>query len=171
MSSPAKRWRAPVVGAAAGLLAAAAFVGQSALASGGGATPPRPAAKAATASGTAAPAGTNCDAPAQGAGAKAAPGPGPDPAPFFAAVAQLVQAGTINQGQADILDAGIRAGSIDDSQLVANGTLSAAQMQAVDDRLKAVKESLAPAADQTAGANADHSKVARATAARKKLQR
>jgi flagellar basal body P-ring protein FlgI len=104
--------------------------------------PSRPAGKAAMASGTASAAGTGCGAPAGDKGASSSsadPGPGP----FLAAVAHLVQAGTINQAQADVLDAGIRAGSIDDAQLVANGTLSSAQMQAVDARLRSVKESLA----------------------------
>lgn len=156
MSSPAKRWRAPVMGAAAGLLVAAAVVGQSALASGGGGPTPRALVNAGPV------AGTDCGAPAGGTGAKAAPGPGPGPAPFLAAVAQLVQAGTINQTQANVLDAGIRGGSIDDSKLVANGTLSASQMQAVDARLIAVKRSLAPAADR--------SQVAKAAAARKTSQ-
>ena len=152
MSSPASRWRAPIIGAVAGLAVAAAVVGQSAFASGGNTAKPRTAAKAATAS------GTNCGAPAGGAGAKSPGGPGPGPAPFLAAVAQLVQAGTINQHQADVLDAGIRAGSIDDQQLVANGTLSSTQMQAVDNRLRAVKQRLAPAGQDRQSVNADRKK-------------
>jgi hypothetical protein len=111
-------------------------------------------AKAAMTSGT----GSGCGAPAGGAGAKSPQGPGPGPAPFLAAVAQLVQAGTINQHQADVLDAGIRAGSIDDSQLIANGTLTSAQMQAVDNRLIAVKQSLAPAGQDRQSVNADRKK-------------
>jgi hypothetical protein len=64
-------------------------------------------------------------------------------------VTQLVQAGTINDSQARILDADIRAGSIDPIQLVANGTLSSAQMQTVTDRLGAVKRSLASGPQQS----------------------
>jgi hypothetical protein len=124
---------------------AAAVVGPSALASGGAAAPSRPAAKTATAS------GTDCGAPAAAPGAKVPNGPsaGPGPAPFLAAVTQLVQAGTINDSQARILDADIRAGSIDPTQLVANGTLSSAQMQTVTDRLGAVKRSLASGPQQS----------------------
>jgi hypothetical protein len=153
MSLPS-RWRAPVAGAVTGIVVAAALVGTSALASGGGAAPPAPAAKTTTTP------STDCGAPAPTPGAKSPGGPsaGPGPAPFLAAVAQLVQAGTINQHQADVLDAAIRAGSIDDQQLVANGTLSSTQMQAVDSRLRAVKESLAPKGPGDQAVNADHKK-------------
>ena len=145
MSSPASRWRAPITGAVTGLAVAAAVVGPSALASGGNAAPSRAAAKTATAP------DTNCGAPTQAPGAKVPNGPsgGPGPAPFLAAVAQLVQAGTINDSQGRILEADIRAGSIDPTQLVANGTLSSAQMQAVTDRLGAVKRSMASGAQQS----------------------
>jgi hypothetical protein len=139
MTSRAKRWRAPVTGAVTGLLVAAAVAGPSALAAGGGAAKPPAAAKTATASGAA------CPAPATSAEVKERAGGSaddPSPAPFFAAVAQLAQAGTINDHQARILDADIQAGSIDPQQLVASGTLSSAQMQAVMDRLGAVKRSL-----------------------------
>jgi hypothetical protein len=141
MSFPTKGWRAPVTGAVTGMVVAAAVVGSSALASGGGAPAPRTAATIARAS-------IDCGAPAAGAEAKGPGGPsaGPGPAPFLAAVAQLVQAGTINDAQARVLDADIRAGSIDSNELVANGTLSSAQMQAVMERLGAVKRSLAPPA-------------------------
>ena len=142
MSFPAGRWRAPIIGAATGLVVAAAVVGQSALASGTNNATPHAKARAATAS------GSGCGAPAGSPEAKG-PSQGPGPAPFLAAVAQLVQAGTINQYHANVLDAGIRAGSIDDSQLVANGTLTSAQMQAVENRLMAVKRSLAPAGQQS----------------------
>jgi hypothetical protein len=146
MSFP-NRLRAPVAGAVTGIVVAAAVVGSSALASGGGAAASRPAAKTATAP------GTDCSAPAPTPGAKHPDGSsaGPSPAPFLAAIAQLVQAGTINQHQADVLDADIRAGSIDPDQLVANGTLSSAQVQTVMERLGAVKRSLA----SDAGASGD----------------
>jgi hypothetical protein len=150
-----------MIGAVTGLAVAAAVVGQSALASGGNTHTPRGTAKAATASGPA------CAAPAGAPGAKVPGGAsaGPGPGPFLAAVAQLVQAGTINQHQADVLDAGIRAGSIDPDQLVANGTLSSAQVQTVMERLGAVKRSLASDAgvsrDSKARASRDSKSAAR----------
>ncbi|MGZ6576920.1 MAG: hypothetical protein ACXVEW_01085 [Solirubrobacteraceae bacterium] len=160
MSSPASRWRAPIIGAVTGLLVAAAVIGPSALAS-GGATTPESGTTANTATTTSTPATTtaptiDCNAPPPGAQAKRPGGPsaGPGPAPFLAAVAQLVRAGTIDDAQARILDAGIRGGSIDPSQLVANGTLSSAQAQAVMEHLGAGKRSLAPAAQPGADAKA-----------------
>jgi hypothetical protein len=150
MSSPQSRWRAPIIGAVTGLLVAAAVIGPSALASGGSATttPSTPAT-------TTAPA-IDCNAPPTSAQAKGPGGPsaGPGPAPFLAAVAQLVQAGTIDDAQARVLDADIRAGSIDPDQLVANGTLSSAQAQAVMERLGAVKRSLASTAQESPDAKA-----------------
>jgi hypothetical protein len=61
----------------------------------------------------------------------------------------MVQAGTINDAQARVLDADIRIGRIDPDQLVADGTMSSAQAHAVMDRLGAVKRSMAPAAQQS----------------------
>ena len=139
-----------MTGAVAGLLVAAAIVGPSALASGGDTPTSPPATKAAQGPGASCPAP---DAKAQADGSKAASA-APGPGPFLAAVAQLAQAGTINDAQARVLDAGIRAGSIDDQQLVANGTLSSAQMRAVDDRLKAVKLSLIPAGQDSGAGHA-----------------
>ena len=136
MSSKASRWRAPVTGAVAGLVVAAAIVGPSALASGGPARSAPAAGKAAHVADVRS---------AKEAAKAAAPSAGPGPGPFLAAVAQLVQAGTITDAQAQILDADIQTGSIDPQQLVASGTLSSAQMQAVNDRLVAVKQSLRPA--------------------------
>lgn len=142
MSPTARRCRAPVTGAAAGLVVAAAIVGPSALASGGGGSSAPPAGKAAHVS----------DLQSAKLAAKAAaPSAGPGPGPFIAAVAQLVQAGTITDAQAQVLDADIRAGSIDPQQLVANGTLSSAQIQAVNDSLVTVKQSLRPANQDSGG--------------------
>ncbi len=124
--SSRRRWRAPVAGAVAGLVVAAAIVGQSALAANGSSSR-RPAAK---------PAARAAD---QGAAN-----------PFVAVVAQAVQKGTITDAQARVLDAHILAGSIDPNALVAAGVLSAAQMQAVNDRLIAVKKG--QAAEAHAGA-------------------
>ncbi|MBV9000465.1 MAG: hypothetical protein JO304_15495 [Solirubrobacterales bacterium] len=133
--SSTSRWRAPVTGAVAGLVVAAAVVGPSALASG----------KRAHA--------TDASCTTAAAGAKAPGGdPGPGPSPFLDAVAQLKQAGTITDAQARVIDADIQAGSIDPQQLVASGTLTSAQMQAVNDRLVAVKRSLAAAMNQGSAA-------------------
>jgi hypothetical protein len=148
MSSPANRWRAPIIGAVTGLLVAAAVVGSSALASSPSTTPgsETTTSPAATTSTPKTAPKVDCNAPAPGAPVKRPGGPssGPGPAPFLAAVAQLVQAGTIDDAQARVLDADIRAGSIDPNQLVANGTLTSAQVQTVTARLSAVKRSLAP---------------------------
>ena len=144
MTFSASRWRAPVTGAVTGMVVAAAVVGSSALASGGAPAPQR-AAKIARAS-------IDC-ASAANAGVKG-PSEGPGDAPFLAAVAQMVQAGTVDQAQARVLDADIRKGRIDPDVLLANGTLSQAQANTVMERLGAVKRSLAPGAQQTANVKA-----------------
>ena len=146
MSFSAKSWRAPVTGAVTGMVVAAAVVGSSALASGGGAPASRTSARVARAS-------IECVAPATSAGVKG-PSEGPGDAPFLTAVAQMEQAGTIDQAQASVLDADVRNGRIDPDQLVANGTLSQAQADTVMERLGAVKRSLAPAAQQRADVKA-----------------
>lgn len=133
MSFP-HRWRAPVTGAVTGLVLAVAVVGPSALASGGSAGP-------ATAT-------TGCDDHAASAGVKSPAAPAESDGPFLAAVRQMVQAGTINDPQARILDADIRIGRIDPDQLVADGKMSSAQAHALMDRLGAIKRSMAPAAQQ-----------------------
>jgi hypothetical protein len=145
MSSPANRWRAPIIGAATGVLVAAALIGSSALASSETTTPDSGTPASTTTTPKTAPT-VDCNAPPEGAAIKrpGGPSPGPGPAPFLAAVTQLVQAGTIDGAQARVLDADIRAGSIDPNQLVASGTLNSAQVQAVMARLGAVKRSLAP---------------------------
>jgi hypothetical protein len=66
----------------------------------------------------------------------------------------MVQAGTVDQAQARVLDADIRKGRIDPDVLVANGTLSQAQANTVMERLGAVKRSLAPGAQQSADVKA-----------------
>src|SRR5690349_11722389 len=137
MSFPAHRWRAPIAGAVTGLVVAAAIVGQSALASGGGAATPGAAATATTGS---------ADQKANGVNGAKGRSEDPGDAPFLAAVTQMVRAGTISDAQARVLDADIRTGGIDPDELVANGTLTSAQAQAVMDRLGAVKRSLAQAA-------------------------
>ena len=124
------RWRAPAIGALTGLAVAAAIVVPSAIASGGQSASQCAAAKSARA------------ASASDAG-KPAPDPGGVPHQFLDAIAQLQQAGTINAAQARTLDADIESGSIDPRKLVADGVVTAAQMKAVNDRLIAIKMSLA----------------------------
>jgi hypothetical protein len=153
MSSTA-RWRAPVKGAVAGLVVAAAVVGPSALASGGHSAS-GPASDGHAASAPAAPKkapATDASCTTSEAGAKVpAWDPGPGLGPFLAAVAQLAQAGTITDAQAHVLDADIRAGSIDPQQLVASGTLTSAQMEVVNDRMVAIKRGLAAANQRSGG--------------------
>jgi len=67
-----------------------------------------------------------------------------------AAVQALVEDRTINQHQADVLRQQIDAGYMDEQKLVDGGVLTAAQMQAVLNRLLAVKESFASGAGSTA---------------------
>jgi hypothetical protein len=59
-------------------------------------------------------------------------------------LAQLVAAGTIDQSQADAVQAQANAGSIDPKQLVDSGALSDAQMHAVAAQIDALKRSYAP---------------------------
>jgi hypothetical protein len=66
-----------------------------------------------------------------------------------AAVQQLVSAGTIDATQAHAIDAAIESGGINTDALVASGTLSQSQADAVQQRLGAVKQSFGPG-----GANA-----------------
>lgn len=63
-----------------------------------------------------------------------------------AAVQGLVNDGTINQHQADVIDGQIDAGTVDDQQLVSSGVLGASQMNAVDNALIQVKRSFAQSA-------------------------
>jgi hypothetical protein len=55
-------------------------------------------------------------------------------------VAQLVQNGTINQGQADVIDRQIDAGSVDPKQLVDSGVVTATQMRAVANAIDQAKQ-------------------------------
>jgi hypothetical protein len=66
-----------------------------------------------------------------------------------AAVQQLVTAGTIDASQAHAINAAIESGGIDTDAMVANGTLTQSQADAVQQRLGAVKQSFGPG-----GANA-----------------
>jgi hypothetical protein len=137
------RWRARAIGAVTGLAVAAAIVVPSAIAAGGQSDGKCTAGKSApaTASRTAA-AGKAAHATAGGV-----------PPQFLAAVAQLQQAGTISATQARMLDTDIESGSINPKQLVASGVVTASQMQAVNDRLVAVKMGLAAQVHDNASAS------------------
>jgi hypothetical protein len=135
MSAPegqpsSRRWRAPAIGAVTGLAVAAAIVVPSAIAAGGQGS--RPCVPSPTAASKLAAAAT-----------KPAPAPGGVPHQFLDAIAQLQQAGTITAAQARTLDAAIESGHIDPDKLVADGVVTAAQMKAVNDKLIAIKMSLA----------------------------
>ena len=69
------------------------------------------------------------------------------------------QNGTITAAQARTLDTDIESGSIDPQQLVAEGVVTAAQMQAVNDRLIAVKMGLAAQAHAQASSSASAPKA------------
>lgn len=129
--SSAGRWRAPVIGAVTGLIVAAAIVVPSAIAAGGSNSGPCIAGKSARA------------AASSDAGKAPPPAPGTVPHQFLDVIAQLEQAGTISAAQARTLDADIESGSIDPQKVVADGVLTASQMKTVNDRLIAVKMSLA----------------------------
>jgi hypothetical protein len=147
--SARQRWRAPVIGAMAGLAVAAAIVGPAALADSG------------SGAGGAANTGATAHAVKHGT-----PPPNSAPHQFTDAVAQLVQAGTITAAQGRAVDAQIETGSMDPDQMVARGVLSASQMAAVNDRLVAVKKSLAAQAPpQTPPAGAAAAKAACGTGA------
>lgn len=143
------RWRAPAVGAATGLVVAAAIVVPSAIASSG----QRPLSCAAAKSARA------LVASGAVAGKPAPPPPGSVPHQFIDAVTQLQRAGTITAAQAHTLDAAIESGRIDPDKLVAEHVLSAAQMKAVNDKLVAIKMSLAGPAN--AGDSASQSASAK----------
>jgi hypothetical protein len=128
------RWRAPAIGAVTGLVVAAAIVVPSAIASGGQSSGQCVAGKTARA----------LVSPSQGK--PAPPPPGSVPHQFLDAIAQLQQAGTITAAQAHTLDTAIESGRINPDQLVADHVVTAAQMQAVNAKLIAIKMSLAAAA-------------------------
>ena len=73
------------------------------------------------------------------------------PQQFIDAVQALVANGTIDQSQANTIEAQIRTGSMDSEQFVQSGLVTQAQMDAINASLRAVKESLAQAAGNPAG--------------------
>jgi hypothetical protein len=81
--------------------------------------------------------------PSPTATATAGPAGGPND-PFDAAVQALVQAGTIDQHQADAVRQQLVTGRIDPQQWTDSGLMTAAQARAVATRPREVKESLAP---------------------------
>jgi hypothetical protein len=92
------------------------------------------------------------DGGGKGGGAPASTAKAPSPAggdvphQFIDAVQALVANGTINQSQADRIEAQIRTGSMDSEQFVQSGLVTQAQMDAINSSLRAVKQSLAQAA-------------------------
>jgi hypothetical protein len=131
------------MGAVAGLAVAASIVGPSAFADNGGGAGAAARARAAKAAG--APPATGAP---YGVKQRGTPAPGGVPHQFTDAIAQLVQAGTITAAQGQALDAQIESGSMDPQQMVSRGVLSASQMAAVNDRLIAIKKSLAASQQQ-----------------------
>ncbi len=150
--SSGRRWRAPLVGAATGLVVAAAIIVPSAIAAGahsaGRSAGQCLASKSARAIASANATGGKVGAPA-----------GRVPDQFAAAIAQLRDNGTITAAQALTLDAAIESGSINPQQLVADGVVSAAQMKTVNDRLVAIKMGLAAQAQTQASSSASAPKA------------
>lgn len=132
-ASSRARWRAPALGAVTGLAVAAAIVVPQAIASSGQSSGPCAAGKAARAI-------------VAHDGKPAPPPPGSVPHQFLDAIAQLQQAGTITASQAQKLDAAIESGSMDPDKMVADHVVTAAQMRMVNDKLIAIKMSLAASA-------------------------
>jgi hypothetical protein len=135
------------MGAVAGLVVAAAIIGPAALADSGG----------------------NGGTPAKAKPA-AAPAPNGVPGQFLNAVAQLVQAGTIDAAQGRALEAQIETGSMDPGRMVARGVVTASQMAAVNDRLVAVKKGLATQAHPDAAGSKAAAAAALSCAAAKSVR-
>ncbi len=74
--------------------------------------------------------------------------PDPNPQPFLDAVTQLVDNGTITAAQGQIVDDWIQTGRIDTDALVAAG-FSQSQADAVGQALRSVKQSMAPSSPPT----------------------
>jgi hypothetical protein len=120
------------------LLGAAAGVGSSAFAAGGGAAPGKTAPAQSTGTGP-------VKTPPPGVTTPTGSGGGGAPNPIItAAIAQLVQAGTIDSAQAQAINVQIcDNGGLDVQQFVDGGTLDATQAQAVQNALAHAKMSLA----------------------------
>ncbi len=74
--------------------------------------------------------------------------PAPNPQPFLDAVTQLVDNGTITAAQGQIVDDQIQTGRVDTDALVAAG-FSHSQADAVEQALGSVKQSMAPSSPPT----------------------
>ncbi len=74
--------------------------------------------------------------------------PAPNPQPFFDAVMQLVDNGTITAAQGQIVDDQIQTGRVDTDALVAAG-FTQSQADAVQQALGSVKQSMAPSSPPT----------------------
>ena len=74
--------------------------------------------------------------------------PAPDPQPFLDAVTQLVDDGTITAAQGQIVDGQIQTGRVDTDALVAAG-FTQSQAAAVQQALGRVKQSMAPSSPPT----------------------
>src|SRR5579862_4158643 len=92
------------------------------------------------------------------------------PQQFIDAMQALVANGTIDQSQANVIDAQIRTGSMDSEQFVQSGLVTQSQMDAVNASLRTVKESLGQAARGSVaspGADATQQRGSRASAGTK----
>lgn len=137
MTSPVN-WRRAAAGALAALAAGGAVAGSSALAAGNGASTPT--VTSPTSKGGSAPVSTP---PGGMTKVRGMGGPSGSNPVFTAAVARLQQSGTIDQAQAQAIDAQLSSGSLDLQQLVTAGTITAAQMQIVNNAFIQAKMSLA----------------------------
>lgn len=147
MKSPVN-WRQTAAGALVALAAGAVVAGSSALGAGNGRSTPTVISQ--TGKGGSAPVGVPPGGitKTRGMGGNRTSGSNPE---FTAAVTRLEQSGTIDQAQARAINAQLSSGSIDLQQLVTDGTITAAQMQAVNNAFIQVKMSLAPNAGPKTG--------------------
>ncbi len=74
----------------------------------------------------------------------------PTPQPFLAAITQLVANGTITAAQGQVVDSAIQDGTFDPDSLASSG-FTDSQIQAIEDALASTKRSLANAAPAGAG--------------------
>ena len=124
--------------AIAGVLAVAALGGGASIAAAGSGNPKDATDAAATAKADAVAAGGPKDAQVA-----TKPQPAGVPAGLLvqtrAALDALAAGGTIDQAQADAIQARVASGSVDESEVVASGVLDQGQMQRVEDVLRTIK--------------------------------
>jgi hypothetical protein len=127
------------------VLAVAVLGGGASIAAAGSGDPKDATDAAAAAKADAAAAGGPKDAPAE----TKPQAPGGVPAGLLvqtrAALDALVAGGTIDQTQADGIQARVASGSVDESEVVASRLLDQGQMQRVEDVLRTIKQSYAGA--------------------------